>query len=107
MKIVPNAPIVLNNVAVHLATRTPPRLDRALEIMNRVVQDHPEPAAFRETRGEILVQLKRFEEALVDLKIALPSYRDYKPIHIALQEVYVGLGIPDLAAEHGIIAAGL
>ncbi|MEZ6131850.1 MAG: tetratricopeptide repeat protein [Planctomycetaceae bacterium] len=102
-----NAPIVSNNLAWHLMIQPQPELDRALKLIDAVVAKYPDNAAFRETRGQILVRLERYQEALEELEFALPTYRDQPELHESLIRIYEHLKLPDLAAQHQIILTNL
>jgi tetratricopeptide (TPR) repeat protein len=101
----PNMPSVANNMALALALQEPPDLDRALGIAQSLVEKQPEVPTFRETRGQILVRLGRFQEALQDLAYALPAIEQRTPTHLALALCYRKLGMADLAQEHERAAA--
>jgi tetratricopeptide (TPR) repeat protein len=90
-----------NPLAAALAVvRWTPDLPRALELINRVIERAPGPARFRETRGHILVKMKRWREALPDLEEALAGLPQQTKLHETLAEVYDNLGVPDMAAKH-------
>lgn len=89
-----------NNLAYLLATGPKPDLPRALGIINKVLAVDPDRPQFRETCGQVLVRLGRWEEALPDLEAALPAFPDDAGVHQALAESYEHLGKLDKAAEH-------
>src|SRR5262249_27920009 len=62
-KLSPNVPVVANNLAWVLAHSEPPELDRALELINTVLEQDPRNLAFRETRGQIYVKLGKWRDA--------------------------------------------
>src|SRR5262249_43935463 len=63
-EILPNADLVANNLAWLLAHAEPPELERALGLIDAVVQRNPGNPRFRDTRGQILLKLNRVREAL-------------------------------------------
>jgi uncharacterized protein HemY len=93
-------PYVANNMATLLTLSTPPELDRALAIIQSVVTNSPANPEFRDTRGQILLKLKRYQEAITDLEFALPSLKPAASTHKALAEAYQALGLSQLAQEH-------
>jgi tetratricopeptide (TPR) repeat protein len=56
----------------------------------------------RDTRGQILAKLSRWEEAIDDLEFALQSSKmsGNKNLHQALAETYEALGRESLASKH-------
>jgi predicted Zn-dependent protease len=91
---------VANNMATLLTLSTPPELDRALAIIQSVVTNTPANPEFRDTRGQILLKLGRYQEAITDLEFALPSLKPAANTHKALAEAYQALGLSELAQEH-------
>ncbi len=63
--------------------------------------DHP---YFRDTRGQILVKLGRYQDAIPDLEVALQAPELAKDVHRALALAYEGLGLKDLAEAHRLRA---
>jgi tetratricopeptide (TPR) repeat protein len=100
----PQMPEVGNNMAMILALGDKPDLPRALGIIQSVLEKYPKSANFRETRGEILVKMGRWQEAVVDLEYALPILGSRRNTHSALAEAYRGLGSQELAAQHERLA---
>src|SRR5205823_4094587 len=70
-KLDPAGPVLANNLAWVLAHTNPPDLDRALAIINTVIERQPKDARFRETRGQVLAKIGRWHEAITDLQAAL------------------------------------
>ena len=99
-KAAPQMPYVANNMATLLTLSTPPELDRALAIIQSVVTNTPANPEFRDTRGQILLKLGRYQEAITDLEFALPSLKPAANTHKALAEAYQALGLSELAQEH-------
>ena len=55
---------------------------------------------FRQTRGQILLRLERYQEAVNDLEYALNGMPDVPTIHQSLSKAYDALGNRQLAAFH-------
>ena len=97
-------PYVANNMAMILTVGDKPDLPRALAIIQSALAKFPNNPNFRETRGEILVQSGRSQEAIADLEFALPLLPSKRGPHKALAEAYRSLGLRDLATEHERLA---
>jgi len=59
----PDNPITLNNYAYYLAVRNE-NLDKALNMIERVIKTNPNEPSFQDTYGWVLFKLKRYDEAL-------------------------------------------
>lgn len=96
-----NTPGLLNNLAMALQkTDDPEKLGQALELSisaNKLLADHP---YLRDTRGQILLKLKRYDEAIPDLEFALRAPELAPTVHASLATAYASLGQNDLADEH-------
>jgi tetratricopeptide (TPR) repeat protein len=68
----PNLPDVANNMAMMLALGNQPDLDRALKIVQTLLDKYPEQPHYRDSRGQIYVLLGRYEDGVRDLQFALP-----------------------------------
>jgi tetratricopeptide (TPR) repeat protein len=91
---------VANNLAWVLAQRDKPDLERALRIMDSVLRRWPDVPAYRDTRGQILVKMQRWKDALDDLEIALPAMAKNRELHAAMAKAYEMLGMPEMAKKH-------
>jgi predicted Zn-dependent protease len=100
----PEAPVIANNLAWVLCQGPPENLARALELSNIALKRSPDNPSFHGTRGEVLVRLGRWKEALPDLEAALPRNPKDPLLHKRLAEVYDKLGVPAMAAEHQRLA---
>lgn len=100
----PNTPGVLNNLAWVLANTEPPQLDRALELANAATDALPDHPELHETRGQILVRLQRWQDALPDLEAALHDLGSRKTIHESLATVYEQVGDEAMSAKHRQLA---
>ena len=98
---------VANNLAWVLAHQEPPGLERALTIIDSVLECWPDVAQYRDTRGQILVKLERWEDALEDLERALPQMTRDRQLHEALAQIYGKLGQASLAKKHEQLAKNL
>jgi tetratricopeptide (TPR) repeat protein len=97
----PHLTAVANNLAMFLADADPPDLPRALELINLVLEQAPEEANFRDTRGQIYMKLGKWREALTDLETALgKTPAPGAGLHRRLATVYDQLGNAAMAAEH-------
>lgn len=83
------------------------RLERALALMNSVVDEWPSVASYRDTRGQVLVKLERWREALDDLEFALVTMEDNPQLHLAMALTYDNLKQKSLADKHRKIATAL
>jgi tetratricopeptide (TPR) repeat protein len=91
----PKTPVTLNNMAYIMAQMPEGDLNQALELANQAVKMAPRAAPFRETRGQILVRLERWSQAITDLEYA--NTRMHEPasrmaINRSLASAYRGLG---------------
>jgi tetratricopeptide (TPR) repeat protein len=96
----PRNSIAWNNFAYILMDSPQPDLPQALAAVNKALDIAPEDFHFRETRGQILVRLGKWQEAIPDLEFAangLPLSRD---VHLALANAYDGIGEKELARIH-------
>lgn len=94
-----------NNLAWLLAFQEPVDLPRALALADRAVKLVPTNPHYRETRGQILIQLERWGDAASELEIALNGMPDSKPIHQSLALAYEKLGRSEAARMHRQLAA--
>ncbi len=101
----PNMPEMGNNLAYLLSKVEPPDLQRAIKLADAAVAAAPNNAHFRETRGEVLLKLRRYREAAADLELALAQLQNLPAIHTSLAEAYEHLGDAELAAKHKALAA--
>ncbi len=100
--------MALNNIAFVLASRDEPDLEKALRIASKAIELTTDtPAAFYETRGEILLRMQRYAEAVEDFTRLLAEPVDSARTHRLLSQCYEALGQPDLAAMHNKVAGDL
>jgi tetratricopeptide (TPR) repeat protein len=96
----PRADISWNNLAQTLASMTPPDLLEAERCIGEALAINSAPAAYHETRGQIMVKLERWPEAVRDLETALQQIPADSQIHRGLAMAYEQLGDQDLAEFH-------
>jgi tetratricopeptide (TPR) repeat protein len=96
----PRNTIALNNYAWLMAHSTNPDLNAALEAVNQAIEIQPTESRYRETRGQILVQLERWQEAVADLEFAVNAMPDSREVHLSLAKAYEALGNKQLAQVH-------
>lgn len=96
----PRADISWNNLAQTLATMTPPDLVEAERCVNEALAINSAPATYHETRGQIMVKLQRWPEAVRELETALQQTPADSQIHRGLALAYEQLGDQDLADFH-------
>jgi tetratricopeptide (TPR) repeat protein len=107
-KLDPDLAVVGNNLAWLLAhDEENPQLDRALALINSVLESRPDQLSYVETRGQIYVRLGRWNEAIDDLERALPKYNYTVEIHDSLAKAYENLGQESLAQKHRNVSANL
>lgn len=92
--------VYANNYAWMLAISEPRMPERGLDLINQIVLRNPNSPIFRETRGELLIQLSRWTEALPDLEFALPYFQRNPQFHANLATVYQRLGLKELSEKH-------
>lgn len=103
-----NMPGMLNNLAYALLQEENPDLERALKFSNLAVESMPKHPAIRETRGQILLKLKRYPECIADLEYAL-SDRTLRPaVRQGLAEAYDAIGQKQFAdRQRKLLEAGM
>jgi Flp pilus assembly protein TadD len=99
-KLDPHMPVIVNNLAWSLTHVQPVDLDRALLLINDLLERWPKQLNYRETRGQILTRQGKWKEALTDLEAALPAMRFSRELHAALALCYDKLGVPEMRDQH-------
>lgn len=100
-------PGVLNNLAVALHEQQTPDLEAALAFSEAALESLPEHPYLRETRGQILLKMDRFREAIPDLEAALTAAPIAQAAHESLAIAYDAIEQPVLAEQHRQLAARL
>jgi len=96
--------VIANNLAWMLATREPPELEQALEIITAVLKNEPGVAQFRDTYATILMKLGEHEQAIAEFEKALPGLTDRTTVHQNLARLYRQIGHAAMATEHEKLA---
>ncbi len=100
IKHMPSAPIIANNLAWYLTLADEPDLERAMSLIEPVVNKFPKGHAYRETRGQILVRQGKWKAAINDLEFALPKYKKNPQTHDGLSVAYENIGNDKLSKQH-------
>ncbi len=103
----PNAPAILNNLAVAVAQMKNSDLEKALSLVDTALTKLPNHAYFLETRGQILVKLNRWHEAIPDLEVALDAKELRPAIYVSLALAYEKIGATDLMKLYQNLAKGM
>ena len=93
----PNNSIAWNNLGYILTQLPDPDLNKAFEAVNKALEITPNDYHFRETRGQILVLMGKWQEAIPDLEYAVNGMPTSRDIHLALAKAYEGVGEEQLA----------
>ncbi|MEM6798448.1 MAG: tetratricopeptide repeat protein [Planctomycetota bacterium] len=93
-------PVVWNNYAWALNQQPEPDAAAALRAADRALLLKPDDPRFRETRGQVLITLGRWREAVEELEFALNRMPDSPNIHRSLAAAYDALEQPQLARSH-------
>jgi predicted Zn-dependent protease len=91
------SPIAANNLACLLIQEPDPDPARALAIIEAALKNRADEPTLRDTRGQVLVRLGRWQEATRDLEFALSRIPANRDSHRALARAYRGLNLPTLA----------
>lgn len=94
------SPIVWNNYAWTLLQQPDPDPTAALEAVKRALEKAPNDFRFRETRGQALLALGRWADAIADLEYALNGLPDAVDVHRSLAKAYDATSQPQLAEIH-------
>ena len=98
----PGFKVIGNNLAMAIASVStePADLEKALAIINELIQQEPENPFFLDTRGHVHAKMGQFKEAVRDFERCLPNAHDKTSSHVKLADLYERLGMSDLASEH-------
>ncbi len=96
----PDQAVAWNNYAWALTQQPNPDLETALVAVNHALQIMPNEFRFRETRGQVFVQLGKWQEAVTDLEVALNGMPEARAVHASLAKAYEALGQTELARMH-------
>ena len=89
-----------NNYGLVLGKGENAELEKAMEAVNRALSLKPGEHRFYETRGQILLRLERWQEAVKDFEFALNGLPDLEAIHLGFATAYSALGEEELAQLH-------
>ena len=103
----PNTPAILNNLAVAVAEMKNSEPEKALSLVDAALTKLPKHAYFLETRGQILVKLQRWQEAIHDLEVALEAQELRPAIYPSLALAYEKIGATDLTQFYQDLAKGM
>ncbi|MBB3206303.1 tetratricopeptide (TPR) repeat protein [Rhodopirellula rubra] len=103
-KLLPEAPIVANNLAWHLIKRTPPQIDRAMKLISTVLDRHPNTPAFIDTRANIYLEQQKWQLALDDFQVSLTEFPEVESVHRGMARAYHNLNMLELEERHRLIA---
>jgi tetratricopeptide (TPR) repeat protein len=104
----PHSAAILNNLAVALTARDDSKLEQALKISESAIRysDRPTPYYY-ETRGQILLRLGRYFDAIPDFERALRIPALAPAAHESLAECYRQVGDGELSRLHSQEAEAL
>lgn len=103
-KLVPEAPIVANNLAWHLAHQKNPESDRAMKLIQAVIDRFPKVPAYIDTRAHVFLRQGQWRKAADDFQISMGSFASEPSVHEGLAEAYANLEMTELAERHQKIA---
>ena len=96
----PGITLVANNLAWLLAHREPIDLTRAGDLIDQALARSPGDPRLHGTRGEVLIKMGRWKDAVSEIEAALAGGANTPALHAALATAYDRLGMPEMAAEH-------
>lgn len=96
----PKNSIALNNYAYLVSQQPNGDLSTAFAAVNQALAIKPDESRYLETRGQVLIRLGRWREAVADLEQAANSLPESRDIHLSLAKAYDALGNADLARVH-------
>lgn len=100
----PQLPGLLNNLAYAMCQQDGADLEKALAMSNAAARTSAGNAYVRETRGQILIKLERWSEAVADLEFALTESTLRALVRPSLAIAYDNLGQDELADRHRLLA---
>ncbi len=96
----PQADAGWNNLAHTLLSQPQPDPIEAERCVNEALRLNSAPPRYHQTRGQIMIRLKKWSEAARELEIARHKLPPEPEIHLGLAEIYRELGDEDLATYH-------
>lgn len=97
-------PGLQNNMAEAILAQDEPDLTQALNLVEAALRSLPDHPYLHDTRGKVLLEMGRFQDAIVEFEVALAAEELRPNIHACLAEAYDGLGIHEESARHQKIA---
>ena len=107
LRLLPEAPVVANNLAWHLVHCEKPEPERAMALIAAVIAKFPDEPAYIDTRGHVFLKMGRWKEAVDDFQVSLTRFASEPSVHQGLAEAYQNLGMKDLAQQHAALATQL
>ncbi len=101
----PNAPAILNNLAVALAQRNDDDIEKALSLINKAIEKWPNHSYLLETRGQIHLKLSHWQDAISDLEQALDTKELRPSIYPSLAAAYEKTGAKDMTELYRRLAS--
>lgn len=96
----PRNAIAWNNLACVLMEDENVPTEQAYAAVTKALELNPNDFNFRETRGEVLLKLKHWQEAVDDFEYAVNGMPDSAVVHKSLYLAYEALGNQQMAALH-------
>ncbi|HUP78336.1 MAG TPA: tetratricopeptide repeat protein, partial [Pirellula sp.] len=93
----PQMTLALNNLAMLHAQSVPPKFDESLKLIDRAIEISPTVSEFHDSRGDILVLLKRREDAVTSYLQSLESTPQRVQTREKLISLYEELSLADQA----------
>lgn len=92
----PKAPVLAHNLAMAGGMNY---IQFGLELVDFAIEKIPNEPLFRMGRGQILTRLSRVQEGLSDLQYCLERVENKAPVHQAIADAYLALGMKNLAVD--------
>ena len=99
-KLSPDYPLIINDMAMDLASGDRQSKEQGLNLIQSLLQRYPYDPGFRDTRGQILAQLGRNQEAVDDLQFAAARLPNPAETRKVLARVNAALGIVAAPSNH-------
>jgi tetratricopeptide (TPR) repeat protein len=96
--------VIANNLAWLWACLDPPDYEHGLQLINRVLERNPNAPVPRDTKGQLLMKLGRWQEAAAELEQVLPQFQNHALFQANLAAVYQKLGKTELSKKHAQLA---
>jgi tetratricopeptide (TPR) repeat protein len=96
----PRHAVAWNNYAWVVLQEPHGDMEDALAAVTKALAIQPDEFRFRETRGQVLIRLGRWPEAIADLEYAANGMPESRDIHLSLAKAYDALGDKEMARVH-------